>query len=154
MDAMNTLRERLVFALEHSGMSQSELARVVGIKPQSVQYLCSGGSDGTRSRYIMEIAVALNVRPEWLLTGEPPMENDGAIGLAQSPVEDRLASSPKAVQHLVETVLEMSETGALTEEAAAALLKFLEVLPVRETRPVGTFEKLRRKARDVSRTAR
>jgi transcriptional regulator with XRE-family HTH domain len=149
---MNTVKERLVFAMERAGMSQSELARVVGNKPQSVQYLCSGGGDGTRSRYIMEIAVSLNVRPEWLLVGEEPMEVDGTIGLSRSPIEDRVASSPKAIQRLVETILEMSESGALSEAAGDALLRFLEALPTKQT-PMGTFERLRRRARDVGRTA-
>ncbi len=152
MAAMDTLGERLSFAMERAGLNQSELARVVGIKPQSVQYLCSSEGNGKRSRYIMEIAVALDVRPEWLLDGEQPMEGDGTFGLSRSPVEDRLTNSPRGIQRLVETVLEMSESGALNEEAGTALLRFLEALPVRTT-PVGTFEKLRRKARDASRTA-
>jgi len=151
---MKTFGERLLFALEQVGMSQSELARVVGIKPQSVQYLCTSSNAGTRSKYATEIAITLNVRSEWLLSGEEPMEIDDLAGAAQSPMEDRLASSPNKVQILIDTILDMSEAGTLTEGAASGLLIFLEAMPAKKTAKKGHFEKLRRRVKDAGRTAR
>lgn len=135
-------------------MSQSELARVVGIKPQSVQYLCTSKSDGTRSRFITEIAITLGVRPEWLLAGEEPMEGTGLEGLTRTPMEDRLAELPSAARELVETIMDLSENGALTEEAASGLLALLNTIPDRKSDSKGAFEKLRRRARDASRNTR
>ena len=62
---MSTLANRLKKALSDVGMSQSELARKIGIKPQSVQYLCSGKAQGTT--HAVAIATVLNISPSWLL---------------------------------------------------------------------------------------
>lgn len=151
---MKTLSKRLLYALERANMSQSELARVVGIKPQSVQYLCSNNSGGTRSRFITEIAITLGVRPEWLLAGEEPMEGTGLEELIRTPLEDRLAELPSAAKQLVETIMDLSESGTLTEEAAFGLLALLNSIPDKKRDSTGTFEKLRRRARDASRNSR
>ena len=69
---MKTLSERLNHALQLTGVTQSELARRIGIKQQSISQICSGKS--ARSRYTMQIAEALRVNAHWLATG------DGEIG--------------------------------------------------------------------------
>ena len=75
---MNTLSERLIYALQVTGVSQSELARRIGIKQQSISQICSGKS--ARSRYTTQIAEALGISSHWLATG------DGEIGLGISNV--------------------------------------------------------------------
>ena len=54
------------------GLSQSELARRAGVKAQSIQQLEKG--DVKKPRYLLELASALDVSPEWLAYGEraPP----------------------------------------------------------------------------------
>lgn len=76
---MKNLSERLKHALKLTKVSQSELARRIGIKQQSISQICSGRS--TRSRYTMQIAEALEVNAHWLATGE------GDIGLGASSQE-------------------------------------------------------------------
>jgi SOS-response transcriptional repressor LexA len=76
---MKTLSERLNHALQLTGVTQSELARRIGIKQQSISQICSGKS--ARSRYTMQIAEALRVNAHWLATG------DGEIGLGVGNVE-------------------------------------------------------------------
>lgn len=69
---MNTLAKRLRYARERIGLSQSELARRAGIRPQAVQFI--EGGRVRRPGSLVELARALSVQPEWLLLGEGPME--------------------------------------------------------------------------------
>lgn len=66
-----SLSTRLAYALERLKVNQSELARRVGIKPQIIQYLCTGNA--TKSKFAYEIATALEVNPDWLIAGKGPM---------------------------------------------------------------------------------
>ncbi len=68
---LRTLSDRLHFAMEKEGISQAALARAVDIKPAALQYLLS--SNAQVSRFTFELAHALNVRPEWLATGNGPV---------------------------------------------------------------------------------
>lgn len=68
---MTTLAGRLKEAREFAGLSQSGLARLVGVKPQSIQAIESGRAK--KSRYVGAFADALGVRPEWLDSGAGPM---------------------------------------------------------------------------------
>lgn len=70
------LGERLKWARERAGLSQSELARRVGIKQQSVNAI-EKGDKAKRTSYVAELAKELGVNAEWLAsgTGEPLSEN-------------------------------------------------------------------------------
>jgi phage repressor protein C with HTH and peptisase S24 domain len=68
---MQKLSERLSLAMERAGVSQSELARRVGMKQPSISAIVSG--DTTHTKFGAEIAVALGVRFEWLVLGTGPM---------------------------------------------------------------------------------
>ena len=65
---MATLSERLTSLMYEKGISQAELARVIGIKQPSVFKILSGETRNPKK--ILEIATALNVDPHWLKTGE------------------------------------------------------------------------------------
>jgi transcriptional regulator with XRE-family HTH domain len=69
---MNTLAKRLRYAREQAGLSQSSLARQVGIKPQAIQFIEAGNV--RRPRNLVEIAAVLGVAPEWLLLGKGRLE--------------------------------------------------------------------------------
>ena len=71
---MSTFAERLADSRQAKGISQSELARRIGVKPQSVQALESGEARATK--FIVEIANELGVRPAWLKDGRGPREPD------------------------------------------------------------------------------
>lgn len=62
---------RLMQAMRMLSVSQSQLARNIGVKPQTIQYLCT--SNSTRSKFASDIADALGINMEWLLTGRGPM---------------------------------------------------------------------------------
>lgn len=63
-----TLAERVRWARERAGLSQSALARAVGATPQAIQLLEAG--QVRRPRNLVEIAGVLKVSPNWVLTGE------------------------------------------------------------------------------------
>jgi len=62
------LSERLRFTLKILGISQTELANRIDVKPQIVQYLCQGKAE--KSKFTFDIAEALNVDVSWLATGK------------------------------------------------------------------------------------
>ncbi len=68
---MKTYAERLTYAMDVRGTTQSILARAVGVKPQSIQYLCTQGNN---SVHTVKIARALQISPDWLEDGTGDME--------------------------------------------------------------------------------
>lgn len=71
---MKTYAERLRHALEVSGMTQQQLADRIGVKQQSIQYLCKLDGKDRKSAYTPQIAEILNVRAQWLATGQGKKE--------------------------------------------------------------------------------
>lgn len=65
-----SLGGRIKQILDEKGMSQSQLARLVGVKQQTISYICSPDSPAGTSRYATKIAEALGVNPVWLQTGD------------------------------------------------------------------------------------
>lgn len=65
---MTTLSERLTALMGDKGLSQAELARMIGVKQPSIFKILSGQTLNPKN--ILEIATALNVDPHWLKTGE------------------------------------------------------------------------------------
>lgn len=70
--AMNTLGTRIRSARKEAGLTQVELARKVRITQPTLSDLENGHTDSTSS--LVELAMALGVRPEWLATGKGDRE--------------------------------------------------------------------------------
>jgi len=70
---MKTFAERLNAAMSAAGISQGQLAEKVGISQPAIQKMTSGKTSG--SRKMVELAHALNVRPEWLSSGNGSMRD-------------------------------------------------------------------------------
>ncbi len=68
---MKTYAERLKYLIELRGTNQSDLARAIGVSPQSIQYLCK---DGKRSVHSAKIAKFLKINVDWLTEGEGEMD--------------------------------------------------------------------------------
>lgn len=82
MSCMNEdIKDRVGRKRRELGLSQSELARRVKTSPQSIQQLEEGLVK--RPRYIVELARALKVTPDWLSTGIG-LEHTGAGQVAES----------------------------------------------------------------------
>lgn len=67
---MADLGARIRRVLAEKKLTQSQLARLVGVKQQTISYICSPESPATTSRYATKIAQALGVNPAWLQSGE------------------------------------------------------------------------------------
>lgn len=64
---MKTFSERLKMALDASSMSQEQLAKAVGITQPAIAKLISGRAKSSKKS--LEMAIALNVNPAWLVNG-------------------------------------------------------------------------------------
>lgn len=62
----DTYGARLTLAITEANTDQSELARFVGVKPQTVQAACNATNG---SRHTAQMAYFLGVNPLWLETG-------------------------------------------------------------------------------------
>lgn len=69
---MKTFADRLNHAMQQAGLSQGQLAEKAGVSQPAIQKLTSGKASS--SRKVVEIAAALQVRPEWLSSGEGDMK--------------------------------------------------------------------------------
>ncbi|RTL40542.1 MAG: XRE family transcriptional regulator [Burkholderiales bacterium] len=91
---LTTFRERLEWAMQQKGgISQSELARQVGVKPQSIQHLLDPKKNAQGSSHTAKIAKALGVSPEWLASGAGPREPTTVESLLAALKESGLAAA-------------------------------------------------------------
>ncbi len=74
---MTTLGERIVIAVERSGLTRSGLANVLGISRQAVNNWIKGKNNPS-TKNLSDIAAATGVRMEWLAMDQGPLEKDRA----------------------------------------------------------------------------
>lgn len=70
---MNTA-DRIKQRMQTIGITQDDLGKATGLTQPAIFKLLSGKTQ--RTTRLAEIAKALKVRPEWLATGEGPMQGD------------------------------------------------------------------------------
>ncbi|MGQ0598119.1 hypothetical protein [Aquabacterium sp.] len=76
---------RLLWAMSRAGKTnQSELARAVGVKPQSIQYLCDPNAGARGSSHTPSLARELGVGAEWLATGQGQPAGATALGTREA----------------------------------------------------------------------
>jgi transcriptional regulator with XRE-family HTH domain len=75
---MKTLADRLRYSLERKGINESELARRVGRRQQTINFIASGVTENPRN--LADIAEALDVDAGWLRygTGQPDIAGSGS----------------------------------------------------------------------------
>jgi hypothetical protein len=95
MNEWNTYAGRLLWAMRRAGKTnQSELARAIGVKPQSIQYLCGPDSGAQGSTHTPALARELQVSAEWLARGAgQPTELEATRLQAESPSVAYVVSS-------------------------------------------------------------
>jgi transcriptional regulator with XRE-family HTH domain len=92
---MKTLGERLKIAREYAGLSQEKLGEEAGCGQAVVSKIERG--DQKKSAYVVQLAVACNVRPEWLAMEEGEMKEE--VRYSTDPLVKRVVS---AMLHLKE----------------------------------------------------
>ena len=94
---------RLLWAMSRAGKTnQSELARAVGIKPQSIQYLCDPNAGARGSSHTPTLARELGVGAEWLATGLGQPAGATVVDTREAPPPGYAAAKAQAghgVQH-------------------------------------------------------
>lgn len=77
MDTTQSFAERLALAMQRAGKTnQSELAREIGVKPQTIQHLVTKGKS---SIYSAELAAILGCSYRWLAKGEGQIDDMGVM---------------------------------------------------------------------------
>lgn len=95
---------RLKEAMATRGVSQGELARLVGVTPAAIQQIVNGKIK--RTRVFREIAVALGVAEDWLNGESDRQERWSADWSDLKNIPYALLRDPERVQHLVDEAVE------------------------------------------------
>ena len=90
---MAELGARIRQVLSEKGLSQAQLARLVGVKQQTISYICAPDSPASTSRYAPKIASVLGVNPTWLQSGEGG-KYDQTVRIELEGVELRVTQVP------------------------------------------------------------
>lgn len=109
--AKETLGSRLERCLKEKRLSQAELARIAGVRQQTVNYLIQSGA--TSSSYAIRIAAALGVNPAWLQDGVGNPHDPTALvssGPGVSMVQARWVPRIKMFQQLEKFLNEGTDT--------------------------------------------
>lgn len=80
-----TFQDRLKEARKEKGLTQKKLARLAGISQTAIASLEKGKHAGTA--FLVEIANALGVRPEWLREGKLPKYSTDTVKVSQNNVD-------------------------------------------------------------------
>lgn len=117
-----SIGNRIAEARQKAGLSQSELARQLGIRPQSVQ-AWESGQTAPRARRIAEVAEVLGVPEVFFFE----VSEKRATGGDQ---EERGNVQP--AQRLAERVVRLADSGLLGERDIKVLGELVELLADRE----------------------
>ncbi|MHB1586193.1 MAG: helix-turn-helix transcriptional regulator [Acidiferrobacteraceae bacterium] len=125
-----TLAERLRYAREQADLTQSELARRAGLRPQTVQAIESGIV--RRPRALMELARLLGVRSEWLVWDEGPMME---VAVGEGPGDYRSGSGSRLSEDAIALARDWMTLPRQEREAIKEVVKTLRTKRVRPGRP-------------------
>ncbi len=99
---MKTVAERVAHARQLRGLSQSELARRIKLRPQTIQSIEAGVTK--KSKYLPEIAKVTQVNLEWLADGIGAIQGDDS-----DMIQFYYRSAPPNLRHLFDLVAEYSQ---------------------------------------------
>lgn len=128
---MSEVGERVKQAREERGWSQKQLADAVGLKQPTIAALEGPKSDG--SKHVVEIAIALGVRPQWLALGQMPKRLGDDPGDVVSVSPAKLADS---ISVALSTLAQRSIASAeWTNVLVAAVQNVLQPAQIGRTNP-------------------
>lgn len=107
---------RLLWAMHQAGKNnQSELARAVGVKPQSIQYLCDPQSGARGSSHTPSLARELGVDAEWLATGSGQPQDGPQVVRTQESSAPGYAVVPSTSAWSIQSHLRVLDAQGLVE---------------------------------------
>ena len=80
MHTQKTVGQRIKWLREGRGMKQAELARLIGIKPQSLGGIELGKSKAPSASTLLRLAAVLDANPDWIITGKGSHELSATPG--------------------------------------------------------------------------
>lgn len=120
---MTTLSDRLKQSRKNAGLTQSALAKAVGITQPTYQALETGKV--TKSSYLLQIAEVLKVNSHWLATGHGDMLGQVTHQNQKSHINYEPSTS---TIELMEILKEMEKDGELTPQVVGLLHNTLKTL--------------------------
>ena len=109
---------RIAIAREHAELTQADVARALGITRPAVSQWEAGKTKPSREK-LRAFAKLTSTNPEWLETGEGPMEAPAR--------EPEPRGSRKAVE-LADEIMALSSEGKLSDEAVAAIEQLVRTM--------------------------
>lgn len=104
---MNTVGERLSFALELRQVKPAELARKVGVSKSAISQICSGKTKNFNAETAMNICNALNINPFWLILGKgkPEIGENSEMSPEAKIVAELVNEMPKQKRKLAHEIV-------------------------------------------------
>jgi len=115
---MLTFSDRLIGALEESGLTKTDFAKLLGISYQAVTKALSGDSKGFSASNNQKAAKILRVAADWLATGEGQRVETGDRVNPLSLDEINLIELLRALPDEVKTEVSAAVEKVVTEYAA------------------------------------
>ncbi len=116
---MSNFQHRIRLSRRHAGLTQTALARAVGVQRSAVSHWESSNGKNPSVNHLREVAVVTGVSFEWLSTGRGSMQISRDVEL------DSVATA-KAL--LLDDPLELRLIGAFRDSPAKARIALVEVV--------------------------
>lgn len=99
---MNTLSERLIFALNLRGINQNTLAKKMGVSRSAISQICSNKTKNISADLATRICKELKINPFWLVLGEgkPEIETSGDISPLEGDLVELISSLPEPAKQM------------------------------------------------------
>ena len=104
---MNTVGERLSFALELRQMKAIDLAKGIGVTKSTISQICSGKTKKISAETAMKICNFMNINPFWLILGKgkPEIGENAEMSPEAKIVAELVDDMPKPKQQLDQEIL-------------------------------------------------
>ena len=104
MDRIPSITDRLIEAIDESGLSQTDLGRRVGVTKAAINGWVKGRAVNLRPAHLFAAADALGVEPRWLATGKGPKHRTKIVDGELRLLDEYRALSDEA-KHAVDTLV-------------------------------------------------
>ena len=114
-----TPQSRIRLARRHAGMSQLQLASIIGVQRSAVSHWESTQAKNPSVEHLRQLAVLTGVQFEWLVTGR------GGMALSH---EVRMDSVPAAEALLIDEPIELRLLHAFREVSAQSRVSLVDII--------------------------